>query len=164
MRTTIISLLFLFILVVRADSSAAVLPPNQDTTIRILFVHDPLTASDRITAQINFLLNTWNNTGLSTTTPTTITIANNGNALQYTGGFLTGTADVQIQKLKDFVTPNLRQLHGADVVIGITDLIDNSPTAHVCGRAPQNFGLDLIRLLRIPIAMGWTSAGRRPST
>jgi hypothetical protein len=128
-----------------ANTSAAVQKPAQDTTVRILIVYDSLVVESRVTAQVNFLINTWNKTDLSTTTPTTVTIANNGNPLKYSG-VLSGTPAQQLQELKQFVekAPSLRALHSADLVIGFSTTIQGDPGEILCGKAPQEFwnGID----------------------
>ena len=125
-------------------SGQTVGPGSGDTSVRVLFVYDPfLVTSSQITAAMNDVVEAWNVTGLPASTGLTITIANNGQALDYIGSFSTDVAQA-LDDLEDYVGPpssgsarSIRDQNAADIVIGIAADLTPPGGGLRCGRAPQ---------------------------
>jgi hypothetical protein len=135
--------LSLGILLLTVDLSAAVskpTPPPEDTTIRILLIADNRVSVATINQAKSYLLAAWQGTNFSTNPkPTTITLANGGTPVFIGASVFTGNTDSQLGKLRNYVevtqVPHiepLRELHHADIVLGISSTIDDA-----CGKAPQ---------------------------
>lgn len=140
------------------DCFSSTLPPPQDTTIRILLIHD-VSVSDEIAEDYGeFLEDTWTNTAFSTGSPTTITLVNDGMSILYTGigpgDRLEGDPDELFIKIDNFVSlpnstlpqSNWREFYAADVVIGFTNSIEplpsDPPEKVTCGAADQELSED----------------------
>jgi hypothetical protein len=133
-------LLVLFVLWTGSIGTAAVQKPAEETTITILAVHNLSVTPGQVQDYLEYLERAWANTNLSTTKPTTITIAN---TILYTTGTLTGTPEQQITKIDDFVSfralpgaQTRREAHAADLVLGFTSTLDSSEDI-TCGAADQ---------------------------
>lgn len=108
-------------IVVDCDLFASVAPPPAppvDTTIRILLIADNRLSNNQITLAKAHLKDSWDFTNFSTTTPTTLTFANGGNAIAAGPSVFSGDGDDQVEKIRGFVefpvfgtVPNLRTIH-----------------------------------------------------
>jgi hypothetical protein len=149
MRIMVFSAVLLFLALWSRDVFATTkpeLPPPVDTTIRVLLVADSRLSANDVNEARSYLLTTWSSTSFQTAFPTTITIANGGIPLVAGASVFSGEADDQIGNLRnvvEFLTPplleNLRDYHAADVVIGLTSVIDGGG----CGQGPQDNWLGL---------------------
>lgn len=137
-----LTLVLALLIIVNYDLFASVAKPPAppvDTTIRILLVADSRLSTQNITLAKAYLTESWNNTNFNTTTPTTLTFANNGLAIPAGSSVFSGDGGDQIEKIRSFVefpvfgtVPNLRTIYAADVVIGLSSTMEGE-----CGRAKQ---------------------------